>query len=199
MNEREVVEGERAGGPVRAVVARRRYATSPEDLWDALTNPERIPRWFLPISGDVGIGGRWKLEGNAGGTVLACDPPRAFSVTWEYGGDVSWVDVTLRAVGDATELELRHAARPSPHWAQFGPGAVGVGWDLGLEGLARHLATGAPVDPAAAAAWAASPEGRAFQIASSEGWGAAAIAAGEAPETARAAVSATTAFYLGEG
>ena len=32
--------------------------------------PERIPRWFLPVSGDLRLGGRYQLEGNAGGEVL---------------------------------------------------------------------------------------------------------------------------------
>ena len=46
-------------------------------LWDACTNAERIPRWFLPVSGDLRLGGRYQLEGNAGGTIERCDPPRS--------------------------------------------------------------------------------------------------------------------------
>ena len=30
-----------------------------DDVWDACTNPERIPRWFLPVSGDLRLGGRY--------------------------------------------------------------------------------------------------------------------------------------------
>ena len=44
-----------------------------EDVWDALTNPERIGRWFLPISGDYRLGGRYQFEGNAGGEIVACE------------------------------------------------------------------------------------------------------------------------------
>ena len=44
-------------------------------MWDAVTSAERIPRWFLPISGDLRLGGRYQLEGNAGGEVLECAPP----------------------------------------------------------------------------------------------------------------------------
>ena len=47
------------------------------------------------------------------------------------------------------------------HWQKFGPGAVGVGWDLALHGLERHLASGAAVDPAQAMAWMGSAEGAA--------------------------------------
>src|SRR6266508_5865410 len=88
---REVEEREHEGRPAHLVVAERRYPAGVEDVWDALTNAERIPRWFLPISGDLRLGGRYQLEGNAGGTITACEPPRHLAVTWEYGGDVSWV------------------------------------------------------------------------------------------------------------
>src|SRR5882724_8555264 len=29
--------------------------------WDAMTNAERIPRWFLPISADLRLSGRYQL------------------------------------------------------------------------------------------------------------------------------------------
>ena len=46
--ERSVSSLERDGLPAGAVTLSRSYATTVEDLWDALTNGERIPRWFLP-------------------------------------------------------------------------------------------------------------------------------------------------------
>src|SRR5262245_33568096 len=104
---REVRTGERAGAGTRIAVARRTYPTTQEDRWDAVTNPERIPRWFLPITGELKAGGRYQLEGNAGGVVERCDAPRSYAVTWEYGG-VSWVEITLSPSGDGTTLELLH-------------------------------------------------------------------------------------------
>ena len=47
-------------------------------------------------------------------------------------------------------------------WAQFGPGAVGVGWELGLLGLSLYLASGSAVEPAQFATWSASDEGKQF-------------------------------------
>lgn len=41
-------------GEARVITISQTYATDVEDLWDACTNPDRIPRWFLPVSGDVG-------------------------------------------------------------------------------------------------------------------------------------------------
>ena len=41
------------GREAKVVIAARDYDTDIDDLWDALTSKERIPRWFLPISGDL--------------------------------------------------------------------------------------------------------------------------------------------------
>ena len=57
------------GRPARVVVARRRYAGPIDEVWDALTNAERIPRWFLPVSGELRVGGRYQFTGNAGGEI----------------------------------------------------------------------------------------------------------------------------------
>ena len=133
----------------------RVYDTPPEDLWDACTNPGRISRWFLPVSGDLREGGRYALEGNASGTIERCDPPRGFDATWEYGGEVSWIEVRLATeAGGRARFSLEHVAHVSDElWAQYGPGAVGVGWDQGLLGLTLHLAGGGLQDQEEAEAW----------------------------------------------
>lgn len=122
-------------------------ATLPE-AWGAVTDPARITSWFQPVSGDLTVGGNYQIEGNAGGTVLACDPPRngraEFRVTWEFGGNVSWLEVRLRAVTpERTRVELAHTAPiasvPAEMWNTYGPGATGVGWDGGMLGLALNL------------------------------------------------------------
>ena len=196
---REVRALEHDGEPARMVIASRAYDTSAEDLWDALTNPERIPRWFLPISGDLRLGGRYQFLGNAGGEITACEPPRRVAVTWEGpGGPVSWVTVTLEPESGArTRLRLEHMAPmgDGAFWDRFGPGAVGVGWDGAIRGLGLHIASGAAVDPAAAMAWSMSDAGKAFSRACSEDWGRAAIESGEDPAKAHAAAARTTAFY----
>src|SRR5258705_11788935 len=63
------------------------------------------------------------------------------AVTWEYGGEVSWVTVRLADDPDGgARLELEHVAHVGDdRWAQFGPGAVGVGWDLAFLGLGEHF------------------------------------------------------------
>ena len=196
--ERSVSALEREGQPARAVTLSRSFATTVDDLWDAVTNGERIPRWFLPISGDLELGGRYQLEGNAGGAITACESPSHFALTWEFGGDVSWVEVRVVDAGDgAARLTLIHTQRPSDHWDRYGPGAVGVGWEMGLLGLALHIAQPDAPKPDEAE-FAASPDGKALITGSSEGWERAAVAAGTDPEAAHAAATRTTAFYTGE-
>ena len=132
-------------GEARTVVISQTYDAAVEDVWDACTSAERIPRWFLPVSGDLKPGGRYQLEGNAGGTIERCDPPESFFVTWEYGGQVSWVEVRLTAAApDRTQLEIEHIAHVSDEmWAQFGPGRGRHRLGLHLLGLSLHL-SGAP-------------------------------------------------------
>lgn len=184
-------------GEARTVTVSQTYDAELEDVWDACTNPERIPRWFLPVSGELKLGGRYQLEGNAGGTVERCDPPREFAATWEYGGEVSWIEVRLSAETDGrTRFELEHVAHVDDlKSAEFGPGAVGVGWDLALLGLALHLGPGPGMDPSAGMQWLASDEGRRFVTDSSERWYEASVAAGTDPAEARAAADRTTAAY----
>jgi uncharacterized protein YndB with AHSA1/START domain len=200
--EREVGTAQMPAGEGHRIRLRRMYDSPIEDVWDALTNPERISRWFLPISGDLRLGGRYQFEGNAGGTILACDRPNGLRVTWIFGemaddAGASEVEVRLTAAGDdSTILELEHTAVvPDEFWDVYGPGAVGVGWEQGLLGLALHLRGGSVGDPIA---WQLSDEGRTYAGRSSQGWGAANEAAGTDPEAAAKAVAATTAFYAPE-
>jgi len=182
----------------KVVTVSQTFPVPPEEVWPALTRADRIARWFLPVSGDLRVGGHYQLEDNAGGRIERCEPPRAFAVTSELGGRTSWVEVTLRPAGDgATEFSLDHITLADDVWATFGPGAIGVGWDLALMGLALHLASGRVVDRAESAAWALSPDGARFMTSSSHSWGAAHAAAGAPLAEADAAVEQVIAAYTG--
>jgi uncharacterized protein YndB with AHSA1/START domain len=183
-----------AAGEARTIEIRQVYDATVDEMWDACTNAERIPRWFLPISGELKEGGRYKLEGNAEGTIERCDPPRGFDATWEYGGEMSWIELRLADDGDGrTRFVLTHIAHvDDERWAEFGPAAVGIGWDLALMGLGLHMVSGAAVDPADVAAWSASDEGRLFMQRSGEAWRDAHVASGLDPADAAAAAAART-------
>lgn len=195
---REVGKRSLAEGEARTILLRRTYDAAASDVWDACTDPERIGRWFLPVSGDLKLGGRYQLQGNAGGEILRCEPPKLLKVSWVMGENPGFSEVEVRLTEEGEErtlFELEHVAVvPDEMWDQFGPGAVGVGWDLGLLGLGRFL-QGAAVDPAEALAWQGSDEARAFAARSSEAWGEAYGASGAPADTVASAVRATTAFY----
>ncbi|RXH35805.1 MULTISPECIES: SRPBCC family protein [Bradyrhizobium] len=195
---RSVTSLEKDGRPASTVTLTRLYDTSVDDLWDAVTSRERIPRWFLPVEGDLELGGRYQLKGNAGGTITACTPPTHFAATWEFAGAVSWIDVKLAAERSQSRLTLEHTAIIEDHWNQFGPGAVGIGWDLALAGLERYVATGASVDHETAEAWMGSLEGKEFMTTSGEFWRAAHVASGVDPAEAKQRSDRTIAFYRGE-
>jgi uncharacterized protein YndB with AHSA1/START domain len=187
-------------GEARVVTVSQTYDAAIDDVWDACTNPERIPRWFLPVSGDLRLHGHYQLEGNAGGTIERCDPPKSFAATWEYDGGVSWIEVRLSPERDGrTRFALEHIAHVDDHWEEFGPGAAGVGWDMGLMALGLYLSADASLDPMditqEGAAWAVSDEGKRFASLSSERWYDANVAAGEDPDQARAMAERTTAAY----
>jgi uncharacterized protein YndB with AHSA1/START domain len=186
-------------GEARTVTISRTYSAAIEDVWDACTNAERIPRWFLPVSGDLRPGGHYQLEGNAGGTIERCDPPKSFFATWEFGGEVSWIGVRLTAeTAGGTRLEIEHIAHVGDErWAEFGPGAVGIGWDMVIMGLSLYLSGRPAVNPENSAAWAASEEGKRFMKLSGDRWCEALIASGGDDAEARAMAKRTIAAYTG--
>ncbi|MFF7679901.1 SRPBCC family protein [Actinacidiphila glaucinigra] len=188
-----------AGEEARTVLLRRTYDAPVEDVWDACTTAERIGRWFMPVTGELRLGGRYQLQGNAGGEVLRCEPPKLLRVSWVMGEAPGFSEVEVRlAARDAerTVLELEHVAVVPPGmWDRFGPGAVGVGWDLGLLGLGLYLA-GEPSGPEMAEKWQYSDEARDFMTRSSGAWGTAYAASGAPEDTVAAAVDATTGFYV---
>jgi uncharacterized protein YndB with AHSA1/START domain len=199
---RRVDNREFQGKKAVVAVATRTYDTTVDDLWDAVTSPERLVRWFTAVEGDLRLGGRYQLKGNAEGTITRCERPRALDLTWEIMGGTSWVTLRLSPEGTRAKLTLEHIAHEdgigAEHLRKFGPGAVGVGWDLSLHGLALHVADPAwAMDPAEAEAWTTSEEGKAFVRASGDAWRAAHTASGADPDDARARAERTIAFYTG--
>lgn len=178
---REVIRRQGPDGEEVAVVIRRSYDAPIADVWDALTDPERMKRWFLPVSGDFKVGGTFQLEGNAGGEILRCEPPDLLRVT--FGGPTSIVELRLTSEGtegsgdERTALELEHTV--PIEIAQNGAGAlfVGPGWDGGFVALDLFLQGIVTDDPVAAAN---SPEGQELSKESVHAWVATVEASGTA-------------------
>lgn len=150
--------GNRPATDGAGIVLRRSYPAQVEDVWNAVTDPDRLKRWFLPISGDLRVGGRFQLEGNAGGEILHCEPPRLLTVT--FGSETSVVQLRLSPHPDAdpdadpagaTVLELEHLVPLEMAGSTAGALYVGPGWDGGLLGLSLFLRGEVAADPVAAA------------------------------------------------
>jgi len=164
------------------VTLQRRYPAAVEEVWDAITDPDRVRRWFLPLTGDLRPGGSFQLEGNAGGKIISCEPPGHLAVT--FGGETSLVDVRLSADGAQTLLILEHSVPLSLAGSAAGALYVGPGWDGALMGVALYLEGQVAEDPVAAAN---SPEAQQFCVESIDAWTAAVEATGGADAEAIAA------------
>jgi uncharacterized protein YndB with AHSA1/START domain len=134
-----------------------RYDTGIEDIWSALTDPERLAVWHGQVGGDLRIGGevRVYLEADdveSTGRVEACEPPRRLVVTsreteesYRKGQGVppfdAVIEVTLTADGAQTILVLEVRGMPLDKIAFYG-----AGWQIHAEGLADYVAGRAPGD-----------------------------------------------------
>ena len=188
---RTVSTGTIDDGEVVGVLLRRSYDAAAEDVWDAVTDPDRVKRWFLPLTGDLRAGGTFQLEGNAGGDILECDPPRRLKVT--FGGPTSVVELRLTpGPGEDTVLELEHTVPIEMAGSGAGALYVGPGWDGAFLGLALYLDGIVTDDPVAAAN---SPEAREFSRQSVDAWEAAIVDSGTATE---AEIASAKAVSLGQ-
>lgn len=186
-------------GEKHVVVVEQTFPTSPADLWDACTNPDRLPRWFEPVDGDLHQGGRYRLaDSGTAGTIEHCKAPTALRITWEYGGDTSHVDVTITESGSHATLTLQHTVPDDDHWQTYGPAAAGIGWDSSFLALAFFIADDPRATPEQMATFSTSEEGHEFITATATSWERAHIASGVAPRSAHEAAKRTADFYRGQ-
>ena len=101
-------------GQARVAVFRRTYDAPIEDVWNACTDPDRLRRWYVPVSGDLRVGGRFEQAGMGAGEILICEEPRFLKVSLGKGADE--IELRLSAgEGAATVLELQHATTIDQH------------------------------------------------------------------------------------
>ena len=116
------------------------FGTDAEDLWSALTDPQRLARWVARVDGDLRLGGGFRARFTSGwegaGRVDVCEPPRRLLVTMSPGqDDQTVIEVELVPDGDQTRLVLEERGLPLHEAA-----AHGAGWQAHVEDLAAHLA-----------------------------------------------------------
>jgi len=117
------------------------FATGIDDLWSALTDPQRLARWLGEVEGDRREGAELRAQFFASGWegtcfVEVCSPPlRLLLQTRSEDGSAGVFDITLTAVDDGTDLVLEDRGVPIAQIA-----AYGAGDQIHLEDLAAYLA-----------------------------------------------------------
>ncbi|MGA7172742.1 MAG: SRPBCC domain-containing protein [Candidatus Dormiibacterota bacterium] len=117
-----------------------RYKTDVDDLWKALTDPQRLVRWYGKVEGDLRLGGEFTATvfgsgWDGRGRIDVCLPPWKAEVTmWEEVGAEGVVAAELVADGDHTGLVIERRGVPLDKLF-----AYGAGWQAHLEDLAAHL------------------------------------------------------------
>ena len=140
-----------AAGEARVAVFRRTYDAPVEDVWDACTDPDRLRRWYVPVSGDLRVGGRFEQAMMGSGVIQRCEPPHLLTVSLgDRGADEIELRLTPAGDGSSTELELQHATTLDQHEiggqmydAIF---CMGGGYYPRLRALGLHLAGELPDD-----------------------------------------------------
>jgi uncharacterized protein YndB with AHSA1/START domain len=119
----------------------RTFRAPIEDVWAAVTEPERLERWLGTWTGDPATGHvafRMTFEGEAPEgeapreemEIRECDPPRRLAVTSHVGPYVWYLDVDLSEADGVTTLAFSqpgvdHEDAPS----------IGPGWEYYLDRL----------------------------------------------------------------
>jgi uncharacterized protein YndB with AHSA1/START domain len=135
----------------RAVVRfEQSWDTDAADLWEAVTDPARLARWFAPVEGDPVLGGEVVVHFDDGDVpgwrVLACDAGRSFTVAWPMAEGPTEVDVEVRSDGPGrSTLVLTHRLLPRDKAAEYA-----AGWTAYVGHLRAHLAGEEPEDWGAA-------------------------------------------------
>ena len=127
---------------------RRTWAEPIEDVWAALTEPDRLARWIGVYEGERHAGGTGTFamtheDGEAPGqptTIVECDPPRRLVIEWpEASSQMERIDLDLATEDGRTVLRFVQffpAATNAVDWA--------LGWHWYLDKLSAEIDGGTP-------------------------------------------------------
>lgn len=123
-------------GERRTLRLTRTFRAPIEDVWAAVTEPERLERWIGTYRGDPGTGRvsfRMTAEEGAGFEdmeIRECDPPRRLALTSRFGVSEWHLELDLDEVDGVTTLSF---AQPGvdPEDGE----SVGPGWEFYLDRL----------------------------------------------------------------
>jgi uncharacterized protein YndB with AHSA1/START domain len=132
----------------------RQIAARPDTVFEAISTPAGITRWWGPDAGpvliaemDLRVGGRFKVrfrmldasEHECSGKILELQRPTHLAMSWEWAGDEaegeSRVEWLLRPTAQGTELIFTHTQLPSEEAARDHE----RGWNGAFDKLERQL------------------------------------------------------------
>lgn len=125
----------------RSVIVEREIPFPPEKIWRALTQPHLIEEWLMKNDFVPVMDHRFALRGDWGSVdckVLAIEPNKTLSYTWDAMGLESVVTWTLTPTGTGTHLRMEHAGFRTDQ-AQAFHGAK-FGWQKFIGNLEQILA-----------------------------------------------------------
>jgi uncharacterized protein YndB with AHSA1/START domain len=124
-----------------SVVVEREIPCPPEKIWRALTQPHLIQEWLMKNDFQPVVDRHFNLRGDWGAVdckVLAIEPNKTLSYTWDAMGLESIVTWTLTATDTGTHLRMEQSGfRPDQQKAYQG---AKYGWQKFLGNLERILA-----------------------------------------------------------
>jgi len=126
---------------IRSVAVERQIPYPPEKIWRALTQPHLIEEWLMKNDFSPVVGHRFDLRADWGSVdcqVLAVEPNKTLSYTWEAMGLKSVVTWTLTPAGAGTQLRMEQSGfRPDQEQAYQG---AKYGWNKFFASLEQVLA-----------------------------------------------------------
>jgi uncharacterized protein YndB with AHSA1/START domain len=122
-------------------------AHSLDDIWGALTKPEKLAKWLGPVSGKLSKGGAYQIGSAVQGQISVCEPKRRLALTVVRAGIEQALDITFATEGKGrakhSVIRLKISARqsdlPQASWLTTGPAALGIGWEIICLSLAQYL------------------------------------------------------------
>ncbi len=87
------------------------FPVPPDEVWEALTDPEQLEEWFAnDVDLDAHEGGsgvfRWENGEEKRATVVVAEPPRRLVLDWDEQGEVEF---TLEETEEGTLLHVRES------------------------------------------------------------------------------------------
>lgn len=115
------------------------YDTDIDDLWQAVTEPDRLARWVATVEGDLRVGGaiyaRFTSTAEGPGRIEVCDEPHRLLITMNPDTpEETELEALLSADGPGTRLVVEQRGLPWDKAPNHG-----AGWQAHLDDLRAHL------------------------------------------------------------